>query len=154
MLFRSVLWQRLEQSTRFASTLRPLPLPRFTGSSNNLNCWMRRPARTWAWCLISTICGTAALMPRRSPESIRDIFFCVDFCDSVDNFGERGDVQQRGRDVWTGGGRIPLKEWVDAVQATGFDGIWRCELLSPKYWELDPWQTARDLKSSLEKLLV
>jgi len=92
------------------------------------------------------------------PEEIarvnKALIFCVDFCDSADGFGERGDPQQRGRDVWTGGGRIPLKEWVDAVNATGFDGVWRCELLSPKYWELDPWQTARDLKSCLEYLLV
>jgi sugar phosphate isomerase/epimerase len=92
------------------------------------------------------------------PEEIarvpRELIFCVDFCDSADAFGERGDPRQRGRDVWTGGGRIPLKEWVDAVKATGFDGVWRCELLSPKYWELDPWQTARDLKSLLEYLLV
>jgi sugar phosphate isomerase/epimerase len=92
------------------------------------------------------------------PEAIARIpkerIFCVDFCDSADGFGERGDPGQRGRDVWTGAGRIPLKEWVDAVKATGFDGIWRCELLSPKYWELDPWQTARDLKSFLEYLLV
>jgi sugar phosphate isomerase/epimerase len=80
--------------------------------------------------------------------------FCVDFCDSLDPFGEPGDGSQRGRNVWTGGGRIPLQEWVNAVRATGFDGIWRCELLAPKYWEVDPWQTARDLKAFLEYLLV
>jgi sugar phosphate isomerase/epimerase len=80
--------------------------------------------------------------------------FCVDFCDSLDEFGAGGDIAQKGRDVWTGGGRIPLKEWVDAVKATGFDGIWRSELLSPKYWELDPWSTARDLKTFLEYLLI
>jgi sugar phosphate isomerase/epimerase len=83
-----------------------------------------------------------------------DRIFCVDFCDSLDRFGERGDIAQRGRDVWTGGGRIPLKEWADAVRATGFDGIWRCELLSPTYWKLDPWRTARDLKTFLEYMLV
>jgi sugar phosphate isomerase/epimerase len=80
--------------------------------------------------------------------------FCVDFCDSLDPFGQGGDIAQRGRDVWTGGGKIPLKEWVDAVLATGFDGIWRCELLSPKYWEFDPWNTARDLRIFLEYLLA
>jgi sugar phosphate isomerase/epimerase len=92
-----------------------------------------------------------------NPEEIarmnKKAIFCVDFCDSLDEFGKGGDIQQRGRDVWTGGGRIPLKEWVDAVRATGFDGIWRCELLSPKYWELDPWNTARDLRIFLEYLL-
>lgn len=80
--------------------------------------------------------------------------FCVDFCDSLDDFGGGGDIAQKGRDVWTGGGQIPLKEWVDAVKATGFDGIWRSELLSPKYWELDPWNTARDLRIFLEYMLV
>jgi sugar phosphate isomerase/epimerase len=92
------------------------------------------------------------------PEEIaginKDSIFCVDFCDSLDRFGERGEIDQRGRDVWTGGGRIPLKEWVEAVKATGFDGIWRCELLSPTYWKLDPWKTARDLKTFLEYMLV
>jgi hypothetical protein len=78
----------------------------------------------------------------------------VDFCDSSDPFGEGGDAAQKGRDVWTGAGRVPLKEWVDAVRATGFDGIWRCELLSPKYWELDPWKTAADLKTTLEYMLI
>ena len=84
----------------------------------------------------------------------KDLISCVDFCDSLDGFGERGDAQQRGRDVWTGGGRIPLKEWVEAVRATGFDAVWRCELLSPRYWELDPWKTARDLRVFLEYMLV
>ena len=58
------------------------------------------------------------------------------------------------RDVWTGAGRIPLKEWVDAVHATGFDGWWPCELFSEKDWELDPWETARNLRKLLEHLLV
>jgi sugar phosphate isomerase/epimerase len=84
----------------------------------------------------------------------KDRIYCVHFCDSLEKHGERGTFEQRGRDVWTGGGRIPLKEWVDAVLATGFDGCWSCELLSPKYWELDPWKTARDLKSFLEYLVL
>jgi sugar phosphate isomerase/epimerase len=84
----------------------------------------------------------------------KDLIYCVHFCDSLEPWGQRGTYEQRGRDVWTGGGRIPLKEWVDAVRATGFDGCWSCELLSPKYWELDPWKTAKDLKTFLEYLLV
>jgi sugar phosphate isomerase/epimerase len=84
----------------------------------------------------------------------KDLIYCVHFCDSLEKWGERGTFEQRGRDVWTGGGRIPLKEWVEAVKATGFDGPWSCELLSPKYWELDPWQTARDLKNFLEYMLI
>src|SRR5579872_5121341 len=38
------------------------------------------------------------------PEEIarvnKNAIFCVDFCDSSDAFGEGGDIQQRGRDVW------------------------------------------------------
>ena len=93
-----------------------------------------------------------------TPEQVakvnKDLIYCVHFCDSLEQWGQRGTFEQRGRDVWTGGGRIPLKEWVDAALATGFDGCWSCELLSPKYWELDPWQTARDLKRLLEILLL
>jgi sugar phosphate isomerase/epimerase len=84
----------------------------------------------------------------------KDLIYCVHFSDSLEHWGQRGTYEQRGRDVWTGGGRIPLQEWVNAVRATGFDGCWSCELLSPKYWELDPWKTARDLKAFLEYLLV
>lgn len=84
----------------------------------------------------------------------KNTIFCVHFCDALEPWGQRGTAEQRGRDVWTGAGRIPLQEWVNAVRSTGFDGCWSCELLSPKYWELDPWTTARDLKAFLEYLLV
>ncbi len=84
----------------------------------------------------------------------KDVIFCAHFCDSLDGFGERGGPDQLGRDVWTGAGRIPLKEWVDAVRATGFDGWWSCELLSPKYWELDPWTTARDLREYFVRYML
>jgi sugar phosphate isomerase/epimerase len=84
----------------------------------------------------------------------KDLIYCVHFCDSLDPWGERGTSEQSGRDVWTGAGRIPLQEWVNAVRSTGFDGCWSCELLSPRYWELDPWKTATDLKAFLEYLFV
>jgi sugar phosphate isomerase/epimerase len=84
----------------------------------------------------------------------KDLIYCVHFCDSLEPWGQRGTFKQLGRNVWTGAGRIPLQEWVDAVRATGFNGCWSCELLSSKYWELDPWKTAADLKAFLEYLLV
>jgi len=84
----------------------------------------------------------------------KDLIYLVHFADSLEQHGQRGTYEQHGRDLWPGGGRIPLKEWVDAVRATGYDGWWLVELLSPKYWELDPWKTASDLKAFLEYLLV
>jgi len=82
----------------------------------------------------------------------RKLIAGVHFCDSLELTGEQWSHEQRN--VWTGGGHIPLKEWVDAVLGTGFDGWWACELFSPKHWELDPWETAYNLKELLAYMLV
>lgn len=84
----------------------------------------------------------------------KKLIFCAHFCDSLEQHGQRGNAYQAGRDIWTGAGNIPLKTWVDAVRATGFDGWWACELLAPKYWELDPWTTARDLRTFFNYMFV
>lgn len=73
----------------------------------------------------------------------------VDVCDGIGQPGAAASPDQRSRRVWTGAGSIPLKAWTDAVRATGYDGTWTCELLSPQHWELDPWSTARDLRQLL-----
>ncbi len=74
----------------------------------------------------------------------------VHFCDSLP---VKGKITQELRNVWTGAGVIPLQEWVDAVKATGYDGWWSCELFSFKHYELDPWETARNLKGLMEYLI-
>jgi sugar phosphate isomerase/epimerase len=78
----------------------------------------------------------------------------VDVCDAIGPPGALAGADQRGRRVWPGGGSIPLKAWVDAVRATGFDGTWNCELLSPQHWQLDPWRTAHDLRQFLNYLFL
>jgi len=83
----------------------------------------------------------------------RKVIRFAHFCDSLDTFGSRGNPAQTGRGVWTGAGYIPLKYWSDAVLATGYEGWWSCELLSPRHWELDPFETARGLKQQLERTL-
>lgn len=97
---------------------------------------------------------TSGATPDRIAKINRDQIYCVHFCDALERWGERGTYEQPGRNVWTGGGRIPLKEWVDAVLATGFDGYWTSEMFGPKYWERDPWESARDSKAFLEYLLL
>ena len=91
-----------------------------------------------------------------TPEDIvkldKNLIMGVQFCDSVRSSGENWTLWDRH--VWTGDGVIPLKEWVDAVRATGFDGWWSCELFSPKHWELNPWETASLLKDQLKYLLI
>jgi len=76
------------------------------------------------------------------------------FCDSLPVPPGSTVVSHDLRHVWTGSGAIPLKEWVDAVVATGYDGWWACELFSPKHWEQDPWETARRLRELLEFTLI
>lgn len=77
----------------------------------------------------------------------------VDVCDGIGPAGTLAGSDQRGRRVWPGAGAIPLQVWVDAVRATGFDGTWSYELYSSPHWQLDPWQTARELRQVLVDLL-
>nr|WP_300146430.1 sugar phosphate isomerase/epimerase family protein [Propionicimonas sp.] len=67
-----------------------------------------------------------------------------------------GDVpdQAHHRNVWTGGGVIPIQEWVDAVKSTGFDGWYCTEIFCAKAAELDFLEVARTLRGVLEILLT
>ncbi len=83
----------------------------------------------------------------------RRTIFGVDFADSLGPAGDHGP-DQRTRCVWPGEGAIPLKEWVDAIRSTGFDGWWDNELYSPPHWEMaDPFAVGAGLREVLEKLL-
>jgi sugar phosphate isomerase/epimerase len=75
----------------------------------------------------------------------------VDFADSL---GPQGAAtsDQRSRCVWPGEGEIPLRDWVQAVRSTGFDGWWDNELYSPVHWELaDPFAVGAGLLDVLKK---
>lgn len=95
---------------------------------------------------------TSGAKPDEVAKVDKNLIYGAHYCDSL--AVPSGPISHDLRHVWTGGGGIPLKEWVDAVLATGFDGWWSCELFSPKHWELDPWATARLLKAQLEYLIV
>ncbi|MDR1236741.1 MAG: sugar phosphate isomerase/epimerase [Propionibacteriaceae bacterium] len=62
--------------------------------------------------------------------------------------------QVHHRNVWTGGGVIPIQEWIDAVKSTGFDGWYCSEIFCAKAAELDFLEVARTLRSTLEILLA
>ena len=92
-----------------------------------------------------------------TPESVARldprIIFGVDFADSLGPAGG-GTPDQRSRCVWPGDGAIPLREWVDAVRSTGFDGWWDNELYSPLHWEsADPFGVGAGLLDVLRRLL-
>ena len=83
----------------------------------------------------------------------RHTIFGVDFADSLGPAGHP-TPDQLSRRVWPGEGAIPLREWVDAIRSTGFDGWWDNELYSPKHWEsADPFAVGRGLREVLQKLL-
>jgi sugar phosphate isomerase/epimerase len=48
------------------------------------------------------------------------------------------------RDVLVGDGEIPMKDWVDAIKATGFDGCYSGEFLGHTLWEKDHLEIATE----------
>jgi sugar phosphate isomerase/epimerase len=83
----------------------------------------------------------------------RRMIFGVDVGDSLGPAGAF-TTDQRARRVWPGDGEIPLREWVDAIRSTGFDGWWDNELYSPPHWEAaDPFAVGRALFDVLHGLL-
>ena len=95
-------------------------------------------------------CFTSGCKPEDIAGLDNDVINAVHFCDSVKGDGSSHD----DRDIWTGAGCIPLKEWIDAVVATGYDGWVSCELFSHKHWDKDPHEVARRLREHLEFVLL
>jgi len=78
----------------------------------------------------------------------------VHICDGLEFDRSQIPDQNILRDIWTGAGNIPLKEWTDAVKSTGFDGWYSCEIFCKKAWEQDYLKTARALKQFMDYLLL
>jgi sugar phosphate isomerase/epimerase len=55
------------------------------------------------------------------------------------------------RSYLPGEGDVPISEWVAAVKATGYDGSWSSELISPRHWEWDLAEIARQTRGLMEK---
>jgi sugar phosphate isomerase/epimerase len=70
----------------------------------------------------------------------------VHFCDGKRHTPGTEWVEVDLRGYLPGEGDIPIREWVAAVKATGFDGVWSSELLSPKHWEWDLLEIALETK--------
>ena len=106
---------------------------------------MRPAATTSAWSSTSGTCGRPGRSPTRSPGSIRG---SSTGSTSPTRSVRRARPMRARRAGWCGRARaqIPLREWVAAVRATGFDGWWDNELYSPLHWELgDPFAVAEGL---------
>ena len=97
---------------------------------------------------------TSGVRPEDLAKVDKNLIYGAHYCDSLPVPAGMETISHDLRHIWSGGGQIPLKEWVDAVCSTGYDGWWACELFSPKHWELDPWEVAGLLRRQLEILLV
>lgn len=78
------------------------------------------------------------------------LVYGVHFCDGIRHSKGTKRVEEDLRGFLPEEGKIPIKEWVDAVRATGFDGVYSSELFSPKHWEWDLWEIARESKIRID----
>lgn len=78
--------------------------------------------------------------------------FGVHFCDGrVPHSPQEAWDETVLRDCIPGEGEIDLRAWSEAVKATGYNGAWSIELISPRLWERDPEMLTRELLASIKK---
>lgn len=83
----------------------------------------------------------------------RDQIFGVHVCDSLMPPADGKPITHELREVWTGGGHIPLQEWIDGIVATGYEGWWSAELFSTQSQYHDPLVVASALRTNLQLML-
>jgi sugar phosphate isomerase/epimerase len=97
-----------------------------------------------------------ATIAGETPEQIARInkkhIYAVHVCDTLANYDDV-PVEYNLRNVATGSGIVNLREWVDAVKATGYDGWWSGELFDRKQLQGNPFIVAKDLKKILDGLV-
>lgn len=52
-----------------------------------------------------------------------------------------------------GEGEIPLQEWVDAIESTGYEGFYSGEFLNDQLWEADHYEIAESMLAGMKSLL-
>ena len=55
--------------------------------------------------------------------------------------------------LFPGDGVIPLKEIIEAVRSTGFDGVASVEIFRPEYWKREPGSVAREAFEKSKRIL-
>ncbi len=97
-------------------------------------------------------CYTSGDTPADIARMNKDHLYGVHVCDSLPFAGgiPNEDVL---RDVPTGQGVLDLKEWVEAVKATGYQGWWSCELFCLKQHQGDSFAIAREHYKLLDDLV-
>ncbi|WP_420006370.1 sugar phosphate isomerase/epimerase family protein [Arenibacterium sp. LLYu02] len=83
----------------------------------------------------------------------KSMLYGVHFCDSRAFAGGLPDESVL-RDVPTGQGALNLRDWTDAVKATGYEGWWSCELFCRRQHQGDSFETARELYGLMTSLIL
>ncbi|BAB52895.1 sugar phosphate isomerase/epimerase family protein [Mesorhizobium japonicum] len=97
-------------------------------------------------------CYTSGDTPKHIARLHKDIIYGVHICDSLAYAGGVPDENML-RDVPTGNGVLNLKEWVDAVKSTGYDGWWSCELFCRRQHQENSYDVARSLNALMRDLV-
>lgn len=97
-------------------------------------------------------CYASGDTPERVARLDGDMIYGVHFCDSLAFAGgiPNEDIL---RDVSTGKGVLNLKEWSDAVKATGYVGWWSCELFCRRDQQDDSFAVAADLHRVMDRAI-
>ncbi|MES2434908.1 MAG: sugar phosphate isomerase/epimerase family protein [Pseudomonadota bacterium] len=83
----------------------------------------------------------------------KDLIYGVHICDSLTFSGGIPDEAVL-RNVSTGAGVLNLKDWTDAVKATGYVGWWSCELFCKRDQQDDSFAVARALHDLMSDLVL
>lgn len=81
----------------------------------------------------------------------KNLIYGVHFCDG------RAAAPDEKWDEWVqrnyapGEGEVDIASWVQAVKESGYQGVWSPELLSPRNWEHDLWDIARESLASMKR---
>ena len=97
-------------------------------------------------------CYTSGATPEQLSKVDRDYIYGVHVCDSLPYLGGV-PLEPILRDVQTGSGALNLRDWTDAVKATGFDGWWCSETFCKKQQQGNSYAVAKELKRQLETLV-
>jgi sugar phosphate isomerase/epimerase len=97
---------------------------------------------------------TAGEPPEYIASLDKDIIYNVHLCDGLDFDRDTTPLEPELRDVWLGEGAIPLRDWIKAIQSTGYDGWYTCETFCKRAFEEDPLKTAVTIKNYMDYLFL